>query len=205
MISKKASVKAIGYTKTKTGRSLSANATWEQVFEILMEGYQLSVYSKIEGDTVIKIFKEPAEKEDLIDTITVPNSECFLPDIHDWDWAYIYKAVVEWAMRKRKSPKKIKLSPAQIQARLGELRGIIKSSKGADKRRVIAEFNDLSKMVEDKPEEPKKPAKPVGAKDELRKEANKLYHAIYNGKKAGKDVSELELKLQVIKETLKTK
>lgn len=196
MISKRASVKAIAYAEKKAGRTLAKNSNWESIFDILMEGYTYSVYSKHTGDTVVKLYEGDAK--DALEVFTIPNSEVFFDN--DWDWSYIFKTIIEWMMRKRKGTKKVKLSQKQIKSRIVELRDIIKDAKGADKRKAIKEYNELSKQIVE--EKHQAPVIKVDIKD-LRKKRDNLSVRIWDWKKKNKDVSELEKQLQEIKEQIK--
>lgn len=198
MISKRASVKAIAYAEKKAGKTLAKNSNWESIFDILMEGYTYSVYSKHTGDTVVKLYEGDAK--DALEVFTIPNSEVFFDN--DWDWSYIFKTIIEWMMRKRKGAKKVKLSQKQIKDRITELRDIIKDAKGADKRKAIKEYNELSKHVI-REEKPATTAPQQLSIRELRDIRNSLYPKISYAKKRGRDTSELENKLKEIQKQIK--
>ena len=197
MIGKKASVKAIAYAEKKSGQQLAKNANWETVFDILMEGYTYSVYSKSEGDTVVKLFEEATDKQ--LETFIIPNSEVFFDN--EWDWSYIFKTIIEWMMKSRKGTKKVKLSQKQIAARITQLREIIKSSKGSEKRKAIKEYNNLSKQVV--AETKAAPAPAVPTIKELRKQRSKLCMKIAYSKKLGRPTEELEKQLEELRKTIK--
>ncbi len=197
MISKRASVKAIAYAEKKSGKVLAKNANWETVFDILMEGYTYSVYSKHTGDTTVKLYDEASDN--ILETFTIPNSEVFFNN--EWDWSYIFKTIIEWMMKKRKGSKKIKLSQKQIQKRIIELRDIIKETKGAEKRRAIKEYNELSKVVEHKPAPAPKPKEPTV--EELRKLRGKLCMKIAYSRKMGRPTTDMEKQLEEIRAQIK--
>lgn len=197
MISKRASVKAIAYAEKKAGKTLAKNSNWESIFDILMEGYTYSVYSKHTGDTVVKLYEGDAK--DALEVFTIPNSEVFFDN--DWDWSYIFKTIIEWMMRKRKGVKKVKLSQKQIKDRITELRNIIKDTKGADKRKAIKEYNELSKHVirEEKPAA----AAPQPSLQELRDLRRAFYTKISYARKKGRSTAELERQLFEIQKQIK--
>ena len=197
MISKRASVKAIAYAEKKAGKTLAKNSNWESIFDILMEGYTYSVYSKHTGDTVVKLYEGDAK--DALEVFTIPNSEVFFDN--DWDWSYIFKTIIEWMMRKRKGAKKVKLSQKQIKDRIVELRDIIKESKGADKRKAIKEYNELSKAVERN--EPQPQPQPQPSLQELRDLRRVFYTKISYARKKGRSTVELERQLFEIQKQIK--
>ena len=197
MISKRASIKAIEFAEKKSGHLLAKNANWETVFDVVMEGYTYSVYSKVEGDTIIKLFEEATDKQ--LEQFTIPNSEVFIDN--EWDWSYIFKTIVEWMMRKRKGAKKVKMTQQQITARITELRKIINESKGAEKCKAIKEYNNLSKQVIVEPTA--EPVIPTVTLEDLRKQRMKLYMKISYSKKLHKPTAELEKQLEELRATIK--
>ena len=206
MISKRASVKAIAYAEKVTSTKLAKNANWETVFDAVMDGYggyggyEYSVQTQCHstGDnTVIKLYKD----DEMLELFTIPNSEIFDDSIHDWDWSYIYKVIVEWLMSKRKKPKKVKMTKKQIKDRVDALREIIKNEKGTKKRQAIKEYNTLSKLITP---EPQPEAQPVQLSlEELRKQRERLCMKLSYNKKLGRNTTEIQRQLDEIRRVIK--
>lgn len=165
-VGKKASVKAIEYCTKLSGRKLGASTSWEQCFEIAMEGFLLGVHTLCERDgdeTVLTLYKEPGEKEDVIETFRLPNDDCFDWKLMEHQWNFIWKYVTEWLIKNHKKLAKTtkkkrtkKVTPAEIKARLEEaksqikeLKAAIKTAKGKDKKRAIEDYNRLARMIEE--------------------------------------------------------
>ena len=67
MVGKKASVKAIEYCSKITGKNLKASSSWAELSEIFLEGYVYDLKTGLET-TKITLFKEPGEKENLVES-----------------------------------------------------------------------------------------------------------------------------------------
>lgn len=203
MISKRASVKAIAYAEKVTSTKLAKNANWETVFDAVMEGcegYEYSVQTQCRrtGDnTVIKLYKD----DEMLELFTIPNSEIFDDSIHDWDWSYIYKVIVEWLMSKRKKPKKVKMTKKQIKDRVDALREIIKNEKGTKKRQAIKEYNTLSKLITPEPQPEAQPTQL--SLEELRKQRERLCMKLSYNKKLGRNTAEIQRQLDEIRRVIK--
>lgn len=113
-VGKKASVKAIKHCSDICKKELGALTSWEQCFNIIMEGFIYDIHTDCQSrtdTTTIKLFKEPGEKEDLIETFIIPNSDCYDWKSAEWNWNLIYKTLTEFLMKNRKKilkPKKSK-------------------------------------------------------------------------------------------------
>ena len=206
MISKRASVKAIAYAEKVTSTKLAKNANWETVFDAVMGGYGGYEYSvqtqchRTGDNTVIKLYKD----DEMLELFTIPNSEIFDDSIHDWDWSYIYKVIVEWLMSKRKKPKKVKMTKKQIKDRVDALREIIKNEKGTKKRQAIKEYNTLSKLITPEPQPESQPAQPTQLSlEELRKQRERLCMKLSYNKKLGRNTAEIQRQLDEIRRVIK--
>lgn len=202
MISKRASVKAIAYAEKVTSTKLAKNANWETVFDAVMDGYEYSVQTQCHstGDnTVIKLYKD----DEMLELFTIPNSEIFDDSIHDWDWSYIYKVIVEWLMSKRKRPKKVKMTKKQIKDRVDALREIIKNEKGTKKRQAIKEYNTLSKLITPEPQPEPQPQPVQLSLEELRKQRERLCMKLSYNKKLGRNTAEIQRQLDEIRRVIK--
>ena len=206
MISKRASVKAIAYAEKVTSTKLAKNANWETVFDAVMGGYGEYEYSvqtqchRTGDNTVIKLYKD----DEMLESFTIPNSEIFDDSIHDWDWSYIYKVIVEWLMSKRKKPKKVKMTKKQIKDRVDALREIIKNAKGTKKRQAIKEYNTLSKLITPEPQPEAQPAQPTQLSlEELRKQRERLCMKLSYNKKLGRNTAEIQRQLDEIRRVIK--
>lgn len=223
-VNKKATVRAIEYCTKLSGRKLGASTSWEQCFEIAMEGFLLGVQTHCEKDgdeTVLTLYKEPGEKDDIIETFRLPNDDCFDWQAMEHQWNFIWKYVTEWLIKNhkkiakpQKAKRKPKLSAQEIKSKLKELEATLKSTKekiskikGADRKKLVEEYNDVSRQIEYwkslVPEE-KKPAKPKEAPAKTPKEIGveklRLKALIRYGRMRGEDVTEYEKQLQLIEE-----
>ena len=196
MISKKASVKAIEYCSKLTGEKLKLNSSWSDLSWVFLEGYIYDVKTGLET-TTISLFKEPGEKEDLLESWNIPNEEVYDKKQCDWDWNYIYRLLFEWISKQRKpKAKKIKkVSFEELSNDVEKLRGKIKESKGTEKRKLIQDYNEKSKELEkmqskkDADDQAKEQA--MRDREALKKKASNLYQRIRGWQKKGKDASEL--------------
>lgn len=196
MISKKASVKAIEYCSKLTGGKLKLNSSWSDLSWLFLEGYIYDVKTGLET-TTISLYKEPGEKENILESWNIPNDEVYDKKHCDWDWSYIYKLLFEWISKKRKpKAKKVKKqSYDELVKVVSELRIKIKEASGKEKKNLIKEYNEKSKELEtlqkakDKIEEDK-----IQSEEnvkELKKKAANLYQRIRDWQKKGKDATEL--------------
>lgn len=161
---KKASVKAQAFCSKLEGTDVAKSTTWETCTDIIGDHfdyvYDVLSTSSANGDTTsIKIYKKISETgTELLETISIPNSEAFDKAAGDWDWPTIYKLVTEYFIKnwkvlakgKKKSSKKKKQTPVieDVSVRLAELKTLIKAAKGAEKKKLIKEFNEKSKLLE---------------------------------------------------------
>lgn len=106
--SKKASVKAVEYCSKLTGKDLPKSTSWEEVADILMEGFEWDIQTRTadQGNcTVVRLYQtvdQKGERDKLLETWTIPNSEVFYEKDGDWDWPYLYKLVSEYLMANHK-------------------------------------------------------------------------------------------------------
>ena len=196
MISKKASVKAIEYCSKLTGEKLKLNSSWSDLSWIFLEGYIYDVKTGLET-TTISLYKEPGEKEDILESWNIPNEEVYDKKLCDWDWNYIYKLLFEWISKKRKpKAKKVKKqSYDELVKDVSEIKIKIKNATGKEKKNLIKEYNEKSKELE-KLQSKKDADNQVKEqieqdKETLKKKAFNLYQRIRDWQKKGKDASEL--------------
>lgn len=207
MVGKKASVKVIEYCSKLTGKTFKASSSWAELSEVFLEGYVYDLKTGLET-TKIVLYKEPGEKENLVESWNIPNDEIFDKKQMDWDWNYIWKMLAEYIMKQRKPrAKKVKkLSYDELKKQVSELRDKIKTSKGSEKRKLIQEYNSASKELEkfqEKHEEQNN--KKEQAKQEvanIKKRVHQLYMKIRYEKNRGRDASELEKEYQTLKKKL---
>lgn len=215
-ISKKSSVKAQAFCSKLTGTEVAKSTTWQECTDIIYEHfkyvYDVYTHCKSMGDnTVIKIYKEPGEKEDLLEQFSIPNSEVFYEKDGDWDWPYIYRLLTEYFMKnwkyltkgtKKKKKAAEKISVKDLMTLVAELKNKIKTSTGKEKKALIKEYNiksvQLEKMMEQNLEsqkqEPDK-ATPEELK-KLRQRKSNLTSQIKRAEAAGKDTTTLKHKLE---------
>ena len=161
-VAKKASVKAQAFCSKLEGKDVPKSTTWEQCTDIIYKyfeySYEMGSYCKEHGDnTVISIYKGgetmPAE---LIETFSIPNSEIFYENGGDWDWPHVYKIAVECIMKnwralqkgaKKKPKKRAPVDVAALTAEVDALRTAIKKATGAEKKKLIKEYNEKSKIL----------------------------------------------------------
>ena len=194
MIAKKASVKAIEYCSKLAGKQFKLNSSWSDLSWTFLEGYIYDVKTGLET-TKISLYKEPGEKEDLLESWNIPNEEVYDKKQCDWDWNYIYRLLFEWISKRRKpkAKKGKKQSYDELVKIVSEIRVKIKDATGKDKRKLIQEYNERSKELEklqaakDKVEEAKE--QEISDKEALKKRAKQLYMKIRNEKLKGRDVS----------------
>ena len=160
---KKASTKAISYCQGLTSETLGKSTTWEQLSDIIMDGFEISVDTKTpkDGDcTIIRLYKVGvAAGDEVIETWCLPNSEVFLEKDGDWDWALLYKTVVEYLVKnlkkinggKKPKAKKKPKTPVDTKTLAKEVSAIktrIKKSTGSEKKKLIKEYNEKSLMLQ---------------------------------------------------------
>lgn len=160
---KKASTKAIAYCQGLTTETLGKSTTWEQLSDIIMTGFEISVDTKTprDGDcTIIRLYKVGVETGDeIIETWCLPNSEIFFEKEGDWDWALVYKTVVEYLVKnlkkinggkKPRAKKKLKsqVDTKSLAKEVSELKARIKKSTGSDKKKLIKEYNEKSLILQ---------------------------------------------------------
>ena len=189
--------------------------------------YDLHTNCKANGDnTVIKLYKgdETATKDDIIEIFSLPNSEVFIEKEGDWEWPTIHKLLVEYFMKnwkkltsgkKTKSKKKQEpINTNELMKRVAELQTLIKDSKGKEKKVLVAEFNEKSKLLDSILEagaakaKAEQEARKASAEDldKLRKRKQALSQRIKEWTSKGKDTNELAKELaQVTKELTEAK
>lgn len=209
-VPKKANVDAQNFCGKLQKTTLPKSTTWEECQDIIYQHYPHVVDVRANcisnGDeTIIKIFKEPGEKDDLLETITIPNKDIFDRKLGEWDYPMIYKLVVEYfrsnwrTLTKGMKKKKTKPQPEQLKAEVEELRIAIKSSKSKDKDILIQEYNKKSAMLNN-----------ITAMDssdnkleDLRKKRFSIRCKISEWKRKGKDVTSLQKELSNVLEQIK--
>ena len=228
---KKASVKAQAFASKLTGSEVAKSTTWATITDIINEHfpyvYDLHTNCKANGDnTVIKLYKgdETATKDDIIEIFSLPNSEVFIEKEGDWEWPTIHKLLVEYFMKnwkkltsgkKTKSKKKQEpINTNELMKRVAELQTLIKDSKGKEKKVLVAEFNEKSKLLDSILEagaakaKAEQEARKASAEDldKLRKRKQALSQRIKEWTSKGKDTNELAKELaQVTKELTEAK
>lgn len=207
---KRASVKAIEYGSKLAGKELSKTTTWEQVADIILEGFEwdLLTHTKTQGDnTIVRLYRvsEGDGRDNLIKTWSIPNSEVFYEKDGDWDWAFLYKMLSEFLIKNRKNIltgkpikediKNVSITPEQSikPSDIQELKAAIKKATGKEKKKLIQEYNRKSLAIQ-------KPGtsslnQPVMDIQKLREIKNSLYHKVRHMKSKGKDTTELEKQL----------
>lgn len=161
----KASVKAQAFASKIAGKEVAKSTSWATITDMINiyfpYVYDIRSNCKSQGDnTVIKIYKgdENATKDDLIETISIPNSEVFIEKEADWDWPGVYKLIVEYFMKNwkklasgkkaKKSKKEVAINVDELMKRVTELRGLIGEAKGKDKKNLIKEYNEKSILLD---------------------------------------------------------
>lgn len=163
---KKASVKAQAFCSKLQGKEVAKSTSWADCTDIIFEHfpycYDMHTNCKSNGDnTIIKLYKgdnDDASKEDLIETFSLPNSEVFIEKEGDWDWPTVYKLLVEYFMKnwktltkgtkKKKTKKAEPIDTDALMARVMELKTVIKSATGAEKKKLIKEYNEKSVLLD---------------------------------------------------------
>lgn len=161
---KKASVKAQAFASKLTGSEVAKSTSWADITDIINEHfpyvYDMHTNCKSQGDnTIIKLYKgdESATKDDIIETFSLPNSEVFYEKEGDWDWPTVYKLLVEYFMKnwkqltsgkKTKAKKQAPVDVNVLMKRVTELKGLIKESKGSEKKKLVKEFNEKSVQLD---------------------------------------------------------
>ena len=216
---KKASIKAQAFASKITGQEVAKSTSWADITDIINEyfPYVYDVHTNCEshGDnTIIKLYKgdENATKEDIIETFSLPNSEVFIEKEGDWDWPTVHKLLVEYFMKnwkkltsgkKKKVKKQEPIDANELMKRVTELRGLIKDSKGSEKKKLVKEYNEksviLDKILEDnaakaKVEKEERKASEVDLK-KLRNRKMNLNQKIKKWDAEGKDTTELKNQL----------
>lgn len=221
MIGKKASVKAIQYAQKLTTEKLPLNSSWEKVGGVVLDARQLEIsiymHCKREGDyTDLSISK--VGEDQYVDAWKLPNSECWDEKSCDFDWNYIYKYITEQLMKQRTSrasrqaAKQAKAAAksttvVDVTALMKEvalLRTRIKDSTGKEKRALIEEYNQKSKILDAQIERNNEIQKEAKQKEEekvqqaasadtpsdlkaARKERDRVYMRIRDKKVKGKE------------------
>lgn len=209
-VPKKANVDAQNFCGKLQKTTLPKSTTWEECQDIIYQHYPHVVDVRANcisnGDTtIIKIFKEPGDKEDLLETITVPNKDIFDRHQGEWDYPMIYKLVVEYfrsnwrTLTKGMKKKKTKPQPEQLKAEVEELRIAIKSSKSKDKDILIQEYNKKSAMLNNITAMDSSDSK----LEDLRKKRFSIRCKISEWKRKGKDVTSLQKELSNVLEQIK--
>lgn len=217
-VAKKASVKAQAFCSKLEGKEVPKSTTWEQCTDIIYKhfeySYEMGSHCKRNGDnTVISIYKggdtQPAE---MIEEFSLPNSEIFYESEGDWDWPHVYKIVVECIMKnwkrlqkgtKKKIKKRAPVDVAALNVEVGQLRDAIKKATGSEKKHLIKEYNEKSKvlMAESEKNEAAMKAKQDAQKasveelNELRRRKSNLATKIRTWQSKGKDTTELSREL----------
>ena len=223
---KKASVKAQAFASKLAGEEVAKSTTWATITDIINDHfpyvYDIHTNCKAQGDnTIIKLYKgdENATKDDIIDTFSLPNSEVFIAREGDWDWPTVHKLLVEYFMKNWKkltSGKKIKhkkqepVNTNELMKRVAELRDLISKSKGAEKKKLIKEFNEksvlLDKLLEEGAAKAKAETEARKASEnellKLRRRKQALSQRIKEWTSKGKDTSELAKELAQVTKTL---
>ncbi len=222
---KKASTKAIAFCSKLAGKELPKSSSWEALSDIIMSNefgpgfvWDLKTQCKSQGDsTIANLYKEPGEKEDLVETFSWPNSEAYDEKECDWYWPFLYKQIVEYLMKnwkaltkgkkpKKKAPKvetgKI-VNVRDLMREVEILRGAIKDATGKEKKKLIAEYNEKSKLLNEQMEQngkvmdEKKAAAQadIATYESLRKRKQQLYHKVRNLTLKGENASEYATEL----------
>ena len=117
-------------------------------------------------NTIIKLYKE--DPEVLLETFSLPNSEVFIEKDGDWDWPTVHKLLVEYFIKnwkklstgKKTRTKKVKADTNELMKRVPELKDLIKTAKGTEKKKLLKEYNEksalLSNILEQQAEEAKR-------------------------------------------------
>ena len=131
----------------------------------------------------------------------------FIEKESDWDWPTVYKLLVEYfiknwkALTKGTKKKKKKAEPIDTDAlmsRVMELKAAIKTATGAEKKKLIKEYNDksvlLDGIIENKATEAKAAQEARKASEDellkLRKRKQALAQKIKEWTAKGKDTTE---------------
>lgn len=216
----KASVKAQAFASKIAGKEVAKSTTWATISDMINiyfpYVYDIRSNCKSQGDnTVIKIFKgdETATKDDLIETISIPNAEIFIEKEADWDWPGVYKLIVEYFMKNwkkltsgkkaKKSKKEVAVNVNDLMNRVTELKDLIAGAKGKEKKNLIKEYNEKSVLLESVLEKNATKAATEAATrkasadevEALRKKKTALYHKVRSWEKAGKDATDLKKEL----------
>lgn len=191
---KKASAKVIELVQVINPKA-SKLTTFEQAWEIIAEKFDLEgsiekfcERSKPGSITRFTIYYKVKGESTVLNTLEWSNQIAFDEKEMDWDWSLIYKDVLEWLIKNRITTKDAAIKGRAIKIKKGKEFVATKNSKA-----------NVGSAVEDVVEV--KVAAP--SMQDLKKEKDKIYHAIYNAKKAGKDLTELEAKYNEILEKIK--
>lgn len=226
---KKATLRAIKFCQGLTDKKLNQKSTWQQLYDIIMEGFEWSIYThcKSEGDnTIIQLYKQlnGNVENQLVQTWTLPNSVVYIEDEGDWDWNYLYKLLVEYLVKnlkkinsgkKIRARKKIKEETINVESLMKEVLQIknnIKEATGVQKKKLIAEYNEKSNLlqncIEKREKEEKEKQNSLKLSPEelkiLRNKKSNLMQKIRNWTDKGKDVTELQIQLKQLTNQLIT-
>lgn len=222
---KKASVKAQSFCSKLQGKELPKSTTWAQCTDIIYEhykyAYDMRTQCKVNMDnTIIKLYKE--DPEVLLETFSLPNSEVFIEKEGDWDWPTVHKLLVEYFIKnwkklstgKKTRTKKVKADTNELMKRVPELKDLIKTAKGTEKKKLLKEYNEksalLSDLLEQQAEEAKRTQEArkasVDELNRLKRRKQALMQRIKEWEKKGKDTTELKAELsEVVKQLAKAK
>lgn len=223
---KKASVKAQAFASKLVGSEVAKSTSWADITDIINNHfpyvYDMHTNCKSQGDnTIIKLYKgdENATKDDIIETFSLPNSEVFYEKEGDWDWPTVHKLLVEYFMKnwkkltsgkKTKAKKQAPVDPNALMKRVTELRELIRSAKGSEKKKLVKEYNEKSvlldgiieKTAEKKKVEAESRKASADELERLRKLKMSLQHKIRNWSLKGKDTTEIQKELAKVSKEL---
>ncbi len=225
---KKASVKAQAFCSKLQGSEVAKSTSWGQCTDIIFENfpfcYDMHTNCKSMGDnTIIKLYKgdeNTATKEDLIETFSLPNSEVFYEKEGDWDWPTVYKLLVEYFMKnwkaltkgtkKKKAKKAEPVDTDALMKHVTELKAAIKGATGAEKKKLIEEYNEKSVLLDGILEKKAAEAKEAqearkASADELtrlKRRKSALMQKIKEWEAKGKDTTEPRKELGEVVKTL---
>ena len=191
---KKASSKVIELVQVINPKA-SKLTTFEEAWVIIAEKFDLEggiekfcENSKPGPITRFTIYYKVKGESTILNTLEWGNDIAFDEREMDWNWSLIYKDVLEWLIKNRITTKDAAIKGRAIKIKKGKEFVATKNSKA-----------NVGNAVEDKVEVKPKEVNP----QDLKKEKDKIYHAIYNAKKAGKDYTDLQAKYDEIVEKMK--
>lgn len=172
---KKASTKAQAFCSKLEGLEVPKSTSWEACTDIIARHfdytYEIYTHCKSQGDnTIITVYSGQGDEQ--LEKISLPNSEVFFEKEGDWDWPCVYRNVTEYFMKnwkslqkgtKKKKTKKAQEDPKELEARVTELRKLIRTATGKEKKALVKEYNTKSLQLEELKaavETNKQPSKP---------------------------------------------